>query len=198
MSVIEYSLPIISYLIGSISTAVIVAFVLGLADPREVGSRNPGATNILRYGGKLAAALTLVGDVMKGVVPVLLARAWSDNDIIIAGSVYMAFLGHLFPLYFGFRGGKGVATGLGAWLVLSPLVGLALAGTWIIVAALFRYSSLSALVAAGLGPLFVWLWKPGIPFLIAMIAMTALLYWRHSSNIRNLLSGKEGKIGLTK
>jgi glycerol-3-phosphate acyltransferase PlsY len=196
--VIEYLLPIFAYLCGSISTAVVVAAMMGIADPRDVGSRNPGATNIMRYGGKLAAGLTLSGDVLKGVVPVLLARALSDNDIVMAGSVYMAFLGHLFPVFFRFHGGKGVATALGAWLAMAPIVGAALIVTWVLVAATSRYSSLSALVAAALGPIYVLLWKPGIPFLIAIIAMTALLFWRHSSNIRNLLAGTEGKICVTK
>lgn len=195
---IEYLLPIFAYLCGSISTAVVVAAIMGIADPRDVGSRNPGATNIMRYGGKLAAGFTLLGDVLKGIVPVLLARAFSDNDIIIAGSVYMAFLGHLFPVFFHFRGGKGVATALGTWLALAPMVGVALIVTWMLVAVASRYSSLSALVAAALGPVYVLLWKPGIPFLFAIIAMTALLYWRHSSNIRNLLAGTEGKFSVTK
>ncbi|MBI3570900.1 MAG: glycerol-3-phosphate 1-O-acyltransferase PlsY [Gammaproteobacteria bacterium] len=190
-----YSLPVLAYLLGSISSAVVIARVMGLPDPRETGSKNPGATNILRYGGKTAAILTLAGDILKGVVPVLIARALTTDAMIITLTGFAAFLGHLFPVFFGFRGGKGVATALGVWLALNPWVGLALIATWTLVAVLFRYSSLSALMASLAAPLYVAWLSPGTPYLIIMIAMSAMLIFRHRSNIRNLIAGAEEKIG---
>jgi glycerol-3-phosphate acyltransferase PlsY len=189
-----YLLPLFAYLIGSVSSAIVVTRLMGLEDPRLVGSKNPGATNVLRYGGKLAAALTLLGDVLKGVIPVLIARALTGDAVILAATAGAAFLGHLFPVYHGFHGGKGVATALGVWAALNPWVGLLLVGTWLVMAALFRYSSLSALTAAVVAPLYVW-WLMPPPFVIAMLAMSALLIYRHRSNIRNLLAGKEKRIG---
>lgn len=192
---LAYALPLLAYLLGSVSSAIVVARLLGLADPRTVGSRNPGATNILRYGGRLAAALTLLGDVLKGVLPVLLARALTDEAVLLAATAFMAFLGHLYPVFFGFRGGKGVATALGVWLALSPGVALALAATWLVVAALTRYSSLSALVAAAAAPCYVAWLMPGVAYIALALAMGALLVLRHRSNIRNLLAGTESRIG---
>jgi acyl phosphate:glycerol-3-phosphate acyltransferase len=150
-----YLLPILGYLFGSISSAVVVSRLMGLDDPREVGSKNPGATNVLRYGGKLAAILTLAGDVLKGVIPVLIARYVTDDPAILATTALTAFLGHLFPVFFGFHGGKGVATALGVWLALNPWIGLLLAATWLATAAITRYSSLSSLAASMLAPLYV-------------------------------------------
>lgn len=190
-----YSFPLLAYLIGSVSTAVVIARIMGLQDPREVGSKNPGATNILRYGGKTAAVFTLAGDVLKGVIPVLIARVLTEEAAIIALTGLGAFLGHLFPVFFSFRGGKGVATALGVWLAIHPLVGLALLATWIAMAFLFRYSSLSALTASVLAPLYVAWLSPGVPYLATMVVMSAILIYRHRSNIRNLLAGTEGKIG---
>ena len=190
-----YLLPVAAYLLGSVSSAIVVARLMGLRDPRQVGSRNPGATNILRYGGKVAAVLTLLGDVLKGALAVLAARALTADPGIIALSGFLAFLGHLFPVYFGFRGGKGVATAFGVWLAVSPLVGLLLAGTWLLVAALFRYSSLAALTAALAVPVYVWWRVPGTPYLVAGVAISAALIVRHRSNIRKLLAGKETRIG---
>lgn len=190
-----YSLPALAYLLGSVSTAVIIARVMGLPDPREVGSKNPGATNVLRYGGKAAAVLTLAGDMLKGVVPVLIARALTADAVIITLCGFAAFLGHLFPVFFGFRGGKGVATSLGVWLALNLWVGLALIATWVIMALLFRYSSLSALVASALAPLYVAWLSPGAPYLSTMIVMSAILILRHRANISKLIAGKEAKIG---
>lgn len=192
---IIYGLPVLAYLLGSLASAVIVARLMGLQDPREVGSRNPGATNLLRYGGKKAAALALVGDMLKGVLAVLLARAITADATVLAATGVTVFLGHLYPVFFGFRGGKGVATALGVWLALNPWVGLMLAGTWLVVAALFRYSSLSALVAAALAPFYVWWMTSPTPYLYASALISAMLFWRHRSNVRNLLSGKEGRIG---
>ena len=190
-----YFLPLLAYLLGSVSSAVVIARLMGLQDPRETGSKNPGATNILRYGGKAAAILTLAGDILKGVIAVLIARALTADDVIIVLSGFAAFLGHLFPVFFGFRGGKGVATALGVWLALSPWVGLLLLATWVLMAVLFRYSSLSALTASVAAPLYVAWLAPGMPYLVTMIIMSAILIFRHRSNIRNLLAGTETKIG---
>lgn len=190
-----YLLPLAAYLFGSISTAVLIARAMGLQDPREVGSRNPGATNILRYGGKTAAVLTLIGDILKGVIPVLIARALTADAVIITLCGFAAFLGHLFPVFFSFRGGKGVATALGVWFALNPWVGLALLATWILMALLFRYSSLAALTASAAAPLYVAWLSPGTPYLATMIVMSAILIFRHRSNIRNLIVGTETKIG---
>lgn len=190
-----YALPALAYLLGSVSTGVVVARVLGLQDPRETGSKNPGATNLLRYGGKLAAVLTLLGDIFKGVVAVLVARAVTDDAAILALTGLAAFVGHLWPVFFGFHGGKGVATALGVWLALDPAVGLLLIGTWIAMAVVFRYSSLAALTAAVVAPLYV-AWRMPQPAYIAMMTiMSALLVFRHRANIARLLAGTETKIG---
>jgi glycerol-3-phosphate acyltransferase PlsY len=190
-----YSFPLLAYLLGSVSTAVVIARVMGLADPRDVGSKNPGATNILRYGGKTAAVLTLAGDVLKGAIPVLIVRELTPDAVIITLTGFGAFLGHLFPVFFGFRGGKGVATALGVWLALNAWVGLALVATWVLMALVFRYSSLSALVASVAAPAYVAWLAPGVPYLATMIGMSGILIFRHRSNIRHLLAGTEAKIG---
>jgi len=182
------------YLCGSISTAIIVCKLMGLPDPRTEGSRNPGATNVARLGGKKAAALTLAGDMLKGLVPVLIAHALQADPTILAATALAAFLGHLYPVFFGFQGGKGVATALGVIYGLHWPVGLLTTGIWLAMAIVFRYSSLAALTAILLTPLgFMWLW-PEQPVIIAMVVLTVLLFWRHRSNIANLLSGEEGKI----
>ncbi len=186
---------ILGYLAGSVSTAIIVCRAMGLPDPRSAGSRNPGATNVLRFGGKKAAALTLAGDLLKGLLPVLLAR-WAGLDQAgLALTALAAFLGHLYPVFFGFEGGKGVATAFGAILGLSGSVALAALATWLLMAFTVRISSLSALTAAALAPLFAW-WF-GLPgaYIAAVLVMVGLLIWRHRSNIRNLLAGAEDKIG---
>ncbi|MBL8259556.1 MAG: glycerol-3-phosphate 1-O-acyltransferase PlsY [Candidatus Competibacteraceae bacterium] len=186
---------ILGYLAGSVSTAIIVCRIMGLPDPRSEGSRNPGATNVLRFGGKKAAAITLAGDFLKGVLPVLLARLAGLEETGLALTALAAFLGHLYPLFFGFEGGKGVATAFGAMLGLSWPVALAALATWLFMASVVRISSLSALTAAALTPLFaVWFGSPGV-YLGVILAMVGLLIWRHRSNIRQLLAGTEGKIG---
>lgn len=190
---------LLAYLIGSISFAVVVSRMMGLADPHTYGSGNPGATNVLRTGNRKAAALTLLGDVAKGVVAVLLAR-WlapslglSQTTVMLVGLA--AFIGHLYPVFHGFRGGKGVATAAGVLLALNPLHGLAVLGTWLLVAFTTRYSSLAALVAAVLAPIY-WMLLHGISAsTLAVLVMSALLIWRHRSNIDKLLAGKESKIG---
>jgi acyl phosphate:glycerol-3-phosphate acyltransferase len=185
----------LAYLFGSLSSAVIVSRSLGLPDPRESGSKNPGATNVLRLGGKKAAIMTLLGDMTKGLVPVLLARGLGADGPILASAGLAAFLGHLYPVFFGFKGGKGVATALG---VLSGFAwvtgGLALA-SWIAVAAVTRISSLAALVAAALTPLYVWWWLNSPPLVTAAAVMSLLLIWRHRGNIRRILAGEEARIG---
>ena len=191
----EYLYPVIAYLIGSVPMAILVTRALGLADPRTTGSGNPGATNVLRYGGKTAAVLTLAGDVLKGVVAVLLARWLTADPAILVLCAFAVFLGHLYPVFFGFRGGKGVATALGVWLALLPWVGLLLLLTWLVIAFAFRYSSLAALVAAVAAPFYAVWFKPTPPYLALGVTMSVLLIWRHRSNIRHLLNGTEGKIG---
>ena len=186
---------VLGYLAGSISTAILVCRAMGLPDPRSEGSRNPGATNVLRFGGKKAAAITLIGDFAKGFLPVLLARLAGVEETGLALTALAAFLGHLYPVFFGFEGGKGVATAFGAILGLSYLVALAAFATWLFMAFIVRISSLSALTAAALAPLFAWSF--GLPgtYLLAVLVMVALLVWRHRSNIRHLLAGTEDRIG---
>ncbi|HRW67336.1 MAG TPA: glycerol-3-phosphate 1-O-acyltransferase PlsY, partial [Candidatus Competibacter sp.] len=174
---------VLGYLAGSISTAILVCRAMGLPDPRSEGSRNPGATNVLRFGGKKAAAITLVGDFAKGLLPVLLARLAGVEDTGLALTALAAFLGHLYPVFFGFEGGKGVATAFGAILGLSSLVALAAFATWLFMAFVVRISSLSALTAAALTPLFAWGFGVSGISLTVLLVMVALLVWRHRSNI---------------
>jgi glycerol-3-phosphate acyltransferase PlsY len=192
---LNYLIPLGGYLLGSLSSAVIVARLMGLRDPREVGSKNPGATNVLRYGGKKAAIATLAGDMLKGVIAVLIARWLSTDPVIIGATMVTAFLGHLYPVFFGFKGGKGVATALGAFLGANFWLGLAVVVTWLLMAFITRYSSLSALVATAAAPFYTWYFINDVPHVIAVIVIAVILFWRHRSNIRNLLTGKENKIG---
>jgi len=184
------------YLFGSISTAILTCKLMGLPDPRSEGSGNPGATNVLRLGGKKAAFLTLSGDMLKGLVPVLIAHAMDASPLIQSATALAAFLGHLYPVFFGFKGGKGVATSLGVALGLYWPVGLSVAGIWLLMAFLFRISSLSALTAMLLAPFCFWLLRPEPAFIGASIVITLMLFWRHRTNIRDLLRGTEGKIEL--
>jgi glycerol-3-phosphate acyltransferase PlsY len=188
-----------AYLLGSVSFAVVMSRLFGLADPRSYGSGNPGATNVLRSGSKAAAALTLLGDAAKGAVAVWLVRAFGPpfgvGELTVALAALAAFAGHLYPVFFGFKGGKGVATFLGALLALHLGSGLLACATWLAVAAVFRYSSLSSLCAAAVAP-FALLWLTGAADVSAVIAvMSVLLVVRHRQNIANLLSGKERRIG---
>lgn len=189
-------MPVAAYLIGSIPTAIVVASLLRLPDPRTTGSSNPGATNILRYGGKAAAALTLAGDIAKGALAIALARLLAADPLVVPLAGLGVFLGHLYPVFFGFRGGKGVATALGVWLALAPWVGGLLLVTWLATAAAFRYSSLAALIAAVLAPLYVWWLAPLGVYVILSVIMSLWLLWRHRTNIRNLVAGTEGRIGV--
>ncbi|MCW8855535.1 MAG: glycerol-3-phosphate 1-O-acyltransferase PlsY [Gammaproteobacteria bacterium] len=187
-----------AYLLGSISTAIITCKLMGLPDPRTVGSNNPGATNVLRAGGKKAAVITLLGDMLKGLIPVLIAVLISAPDEAIAAAGLAAFLGHLYPVYYAFNGGKGVATLLGVLLGTQWLVGLSTIGVWLLMAFTLRISSLSALTAALCAPAFIWYFTGSKIITFTSVLMTILLYWRHRSNIQNLLAGKEGKIGSKK
>jgi glycerol-3-phosphate acyltransferase PlsY len=196
-----YSLlaAVAAYLVGSLAFAVIVSRAFGLADPRTFGSKNPGATNVLRSGSKAAAITTLLLDAMKGLVPVLLVRAFGRPYGLDEGTVGLvalaAFLGHLFPVFFRFQGGKGVATFIGAVFGIHWLLGIATGLTWLIIAFFFRYSSLAALVAAVFAPFFqVFLFGPS-RISLAVLAMSLLLIWRHRANISKLLAGKESRIG---
>jgi glycerol-3-phosphate acyltransferase PlsY len=191
------------YLLGSLSFAIIVSRLLGLADPRSYGSGNPGATNVLRSGSKSAAVLTLALDAVKGAAAVLLAR-WAGARLGLGGDALSwaaalaglgAFLGHLWPLYFRFKGGKGVATAAGVLLAINPLLGLATVATWLIVAAFFRYSSLASLVSAAFAPFYQLLIWGAEPEAAVIVVMSLLLAWRHAGNIAKLLAGTENRLG---
>jgi glycerol-3-phosphate acyltransferase PlsY len=188
-----------AYLIGSVSFAIVVSKAFRLADPRTFGSGNPGATNVLRTGNKAAAALTLLGDCVKGVVPVALAVYFDERlalgDAGIALASVAVFAGHVWPLFFRFKGGKGVATALGVLLGLNPILGLATLLTWIVIAYAFRYSSLAALISALFAPFYYTLLFGLNPIGFAVVVMSAILIWRHRSNIGNLIAGKESRIG---
>jgi glycerol-3-phosphate acyltransferase PlsY len=192
-------LALVAYLIGSVSFAVVVSRALSLPDPRSYGSRNPGATNVLRTGRKPAAALTLLGDSAKGAVAVVMASRFAEPhaaEIAMGAAAFAVVLGHVFPVFFGFRGGKGVSTALGVLFGLDLYLALGTAATWIIVAMFFRISSLAALVAALFAPFAaLLLYDPAHPFFLSLCAISALLIWRHKSNIRNLLAGTESRLG---
>ena len=187
------------YLIGSLSFAVIVSRGMGLADPRSYGSKNPGATNVLRSGNKAAAVLTLALDALKGYVPVLLVLVYGPRfgltETTAAFVGLAAFVGHLWPVFFRFRGGKGVATAAGVLMAINPWLGLATLLSWVIIAAFFRYSSLASLVAAAFAPFYqALIWGPDLA-LLAIAVMSLLLVWRHEGNIKGLLAGTESRLG---
>ena len=190
---------IAAYLIGSLSFAVIVSKYYGMDDPRTYGSGNPGATNVLRSGKKKAAALTLLGDAFKGLVAVVLARCLQDalnlSDIAIAAVAVAALVGHMWPIFFSFKGGKGVATALGVLLALSPVTALVCAAIWLVMAFGFKVSSLAALTATVAAPLVAFWLMPYPSWAWATVVIAVLVLYRHKSNIQNLLQGKEGKIG---
>lgn len=183
-----------AYLLGSVSSAIIVCKAMGLPDPRTQGSNNPGATNVLRIGGKKAAVITLLGDSLKGVIPMIVAHLFGAAPLTLALVGMAAFLGHLYPVFFGFKGGKGVATALGVQFGLHWLIGGAVSIIWLFMAKVVNISSLSALVSMALAPLIVWLIWPSPELLAMQIGITLILFWRHRSNIQKLLDGNEGRI----
>ena len=191
-----------AYLLGSISFAIVVSRIAGLADPRSFGSGNPGATNVLRSGSKGAAATTLLLDALKGWLAVWLAAtygfAYGIDDAGVAAVALAVFVGHLYPVFFGFKGGKGVATALGVLFAFGWWLGLATAMTWLVIAFFFRYSSLAALVAAVFAPFYYALLAGFDVQAAALVVMSALIVFRHRRNIANLLAGKEGRIGARK
>ena len=192
------SFVVLAYLLGSVSFAVVVSRAFRLPDPREYGSGNPGATNVLRSGRKSAAVLTLLGDCGKGWLAVFAAGQWivDGTETAMALVAVAVILGHMVPVFHGFKGGKGVATALGALLALSPYLGLGVLATWITIAVFFRYSSLAALISAVFAVFFTLILFNAVhPFFFAVAVIAALLIWRHRSNIRNLLDGKESKLG---
>ncbi|HEX5515555.1 MAG TPA: glycerol-3-phosphate 1-O-acyltransferase PlsY [Gammaproteobacteria bacterium] len=188
-------LTLLGYLFGSVSAAIVVCRLMRLPDPRTEGSGNPGATNVLRVGGKKAAAITLLGDLLKGTIPVLIARAITDDPATLALVGAAAFFGHLYPVFFGFQGGKGVATGLGVLLGWHWAAFLLTVLTWLVVARLGKISSLAALTAFLLAPLYVWLLTGAPELVTATAVLTASTFWRHRSNISKILAGTESRIG---
>jgi glycerol-3-phosphate acyltransferase PlsY len=198
---------LVAYLVGSLSFAVIVSRVMGLADPRTFGSKNPGATNVLRSGSKKAAIVVLLLDALKGFFPVLLAKKFGDayglGDGTIAAVAVAAFLGHLYPVFFHFKGGKGVATFIGVVFGIEWALGVGTGLTWIIIAFFFRYSSLASLVSAAFAPVYYLLldriaWYADTRISVALFVMALLLAWRHKENIERLIAGKESKLGQKK
>ncbi len=191
-------LVIAAYLIGSISSAIIISRLKGLEDPRQVGSGNPGATNVLRSGDKVAAAMTLLGDILKGLIPVLAAKMLGVGPLWVAAVGLSAFLGHLYPVYYKFKGGKGVATAAGVLLGLNPLSVLIMILIWVTVAWRTGYSSLAALIAAVASPLFIAQITHVNAYTILAAVIALFLLWRHHANIRRLLNGTESKISFGK
>lgn len=203
----SFAAVLAAYLLGSLSFAVLVSKVMGLSDPRTFGSKNPGATNVLRSGSKGAAVVTLLLDAAKGWLPVVLVRWYGEPFGLGDGTQALvglaAFLGHLWPVFFRFQGGKGVATALGVLVGISPWLGLATAATWLIVAFFFRYSSLASLVCAAFAPVYYVLvngvvWQATWSIGLALVAMSGLLVWRHRENMARLLAGTESRLGSKK
>jgi len=188
------ALIVFGYLCGSLSFAILVCRALGHGDPRRVGSGNPGTTNVLRHFGKGAAAATWLGDIAKGLIPVLAARAVDVPPTALAAVGIAAFLGHLYPIFFGFKGGKGVATLIGVLLGFDPWLCLAFVLVWLAVALIFRYSSLAALSAALINPVVAFVLKEPHPISACICIMAAIIFWRHRSNIEKLMRGTESKI----
>ena len=185
-----------AYLLGSIAFGILVSKMFGLPDPRTVGSGNPGATNVLRSGKKSAAALTLIGDVFKGWFPVWLALQSGMLMWVVSAVGIAVFLGHLYPILYKFKGGKGVATALGVMLAISPMLGLAAMLTWVVVFAVSRYSSLGAIVAAAFSPVYAWVLLSAYKdYVITVLVMSLLLIWRHRTNIQKLMAGTESGFG---
>lgn len=185
----------LAYLVGSFSTAIITCKILGIDDPRQTGSNNPGATNVLRHGGKKAAIITLLGDMLKGLIPVLIAVQFQADMLTIALTGLFALLGHVFPLYYGFKGGKGVATFYGVIFGIHWQLGLIAVAAWLVIAAILKISSLSALISIFLTPFALWYFSPSIELTSAVALMSMIVFWRHKKNIVALIQGTEAKIG---
>ncbi|MCY4229241.1 MAG: glycerol-3-phosphate 1-O-acyltransferase PlsY [Gammaproteobacteria bacterium] len=192
----DYTLPILAYLIGSISCSVLICRLAGLPDPRQTGSNNPGATNVLRIGGKQVAALALIGDILKGCLPVMLASLITSDTLILSLAGLSAFLGHLYPIFFQFKGGKGVATAAGVYLALAWPVALALIVIWLITALMFKYSSAASLAAAISAPVLIEIHLHDIFHTLSGTLIAALVFWRHRANLLRLKKGTESKIRL--
>ncbi|WP_262967021.1 glycerol-3-phosphate 1-O-acyltransferase PlsY [Methylobacter psychrophilus] len=188
---IEWLFVPVAYLVGSISSAIIICRLMGLPDPREQGSGNPGATNVMRIGGKKAATITLLGDLLKGLIPVYAANLFGVPVYLLAAIGLAAFMGHLYPVFFRFKGGKGVATSIGVLLGFSWLLGFAFIGTWLLIYKVGKISSLSALCASILSPLYAWFMLGDVFIVGASVIMMMFLLWRHKSNIQRLIAGDE-------
>lgn len=190
------NLPLVTgaYLLGSVSSAIIVCRLMGLPDPRTQGSGNPGATNVLRISGKTAGGITLLGDSLKGLVPMLVGHLLDASPALLAATGLAVFLGHLYPVFFRFRGGKGVATALGVQFGLYWPIGLTVAAVWLFVAKVLKISSVSALVCMALAPIVVWVLWPEPVLIWMQVVISLILFWRHRGNIRNLMSGSESKL----
>ncbi len=185
----------IAYLIGSFSTAIATCNIMGIEDPRNTGSNNPGATNVLRHGGKKAAIITLIGDALKGLIPVLVAIQLQATPLTIALVGLFALLGHIFPIYYGFKGGKGVATYYGVILGINWQVGLIALAIWLVIAKLLKTSSLAALISIFITPITLWFFTQSIELTAVIALMSIFVFWRHKKNIQSLLQGSEVKIG---
>ncbi|MCY4219870.1 MAG: glycerol-3-phosphate 1-O-acyltransferase PlsY [Gammaproteobacteria bacterium] len=192
----DYTLPIFAYFIGSISCSVLICKLTGLPDPRQTGSNNPGATNVLRIGGKQVAALTLSGDVLKGSLPIILASLITHDTLILSLVGVFSFLGHLYPIFFQFQGGKGVATAIGVYLALSWPVALILIGIWLITAFMFRYSSVASLTSAIIAPILIAIFTKDSSLTLSCILIALLIIFRHRANLLRLMKGTESKIKL--
>ncbi len=186
------ALLICAYLLGSISSAILLSKIMGFQDPRSEGSKNPGATNVLRIAGKKAAFLTLVGDCLKGLIPVLIANALFADPLVVALAAFAAFAGHCFPIFFAFRGGKGVATAMAATVGFDWVAGAILIAIWLLFARVFKISSLAAIVSFGALPVLIYWREPDLGATAVFAAISIILIWRHRDNIQRLLSGTEG------
>ncbi|HHL18196.1 MAG TPA: glycerol-3-phosphate 1-O-acyltransferase [Thiothrix sp.] len=184
-----------AYLIGSLSSAIITCKVMGLDDPRSIGSKNPGATNVLRLGNKKAAIITLVGDVLKGLLPVLLSKLVGLNNSIVMLVGIAAFLGHIYPLYYQFKGGKGVATAIGVYTAINSIAALSIVFIWLFCAKLLKISSSAALISTLFAPAIFYFLMQDRTITFGMLFITLLIFWKHKTNIQQLLAGTEGKIG---
>ena len=187
----DLSLLLFAYLLGSLSSAIILSKIMGFTDPRAEGSKNPGATNVLRIAGKKAAFFTLVGDCLKGLIPVLIATAVSEDRFIIALAGFLAFLGHCYPVFFGFSGGKGVATAIAVNVGFNWIAGLAVISIWLLFARVFKISSLAAIISFAILPFLIYWQETAVNITLVFTIMSLILIWRHKSNIQRLIQGQE-------